>query len=437
MKKFIKLLGFIAIIAIFGLSVFSCATFYKDITYPTNLKANKQEEVPFSTLLSRAEAGDAEAQVAVGLVYRNGRKDIPVDYFKAYEWFAKAEKQGNSEAMYQIGNMHSNRQIGPLAYKLYDRRMMVFVVELPPINYSKAIEWYQKASNLNHTGAQNEIGNIYAMKRQNGREVKPNYPEAIKYYQKAANNGNGYAMANLMYAYYSGEGVKKDLDEARKWYEKALALEDIEIIYHLGCVFNGINGYEAIKLFRMAADLDHAGAQFNLGNAYANGNVVKKDKNVATKWFRLAAENGNAYLNYEIAMIFEYGFIVNKDQNEALKLFCIAAENGDARIQKPIGDYFYRSGNYEEAFKLFNKVAKEGRSMLLMNENNCMLYFQAIQRIRDMYTKGQGVTRDVNEAEKWGFDLNVESYLFMEGMRNFFQPLFDECNARWRQINPQ
>ena len=436
MKKFIKLLGFIAIIAIFGLSVFSCASFYKDITYPTNLKANKQEEVPFSTLLSRAEAGDAEAQVAVGLVYKNGRKDIPVDYFKAYEWFAKAEQQGNSEAMYQIGNMHSNGQIGPLAYNFIEN-LLEPRIKLPPINYSKAIEWYQKASNLNHTGAQNNIGNVYAMKWQNGREVRPNYPEAIKYYQKAANNGNGYAMANLMYAYYSGEGVKKDLDEARKWYEKALALEDIEIIYHLGCVFNGINGYEAIKLFRIAADLEHAGAQFILGNAYANGNVVKKDKNEATRWFRLAAASGDAYLNYEIARIFYLGLIANRDQNEALKLFRLAAENGDAQIQYLVG-YFYSYINYhEEAFKLYNKVAKEGRSMLLMNENNCWIYYWANQIIRNMYIKGQGVPRDVNEAEKWGSKLDGTVRSNFDGQRNFFQPLFDECNARWIQINPQ
>jgi S1-C subfamily serine protease len=50
---------------------------------------------------------------------------------------------------------------------------------------------------------------------------------------------------------------------------------------------------EAIKWSRKAAELNHAGAQYNLGACYANGQGVAKDYVEAYMWWLLAAGQGN------------------------------------------------------------------------------------------------------------------------------------------------
>ena len=61
--------------------------------------------------------------------------------------------------------------------------------------------------------------------------------------------------------YDKGEGIKKDISEAAKWYRKA-------------------------------AEQGHVSAQFNLGVMYFQGEGVAQNKALAKKWFqRAAAQN--------------------------------------------------------------------------------------------------------------------------------------------------
>ena len=49
-----------------------------------------------------AEQGDADAQVFLGLMYRNG-KGVQQDYAEAVKWVRKAAEQGNAEAQFNLG----------------------------------------------------------------------------------------------------------------------------------------------------------------------------------------------------------------------------------------------------------------------------------------------------------------------------------------------
>jgi TPR repeat protein len=53
---------------------------------------------PLDGLRVRAEAGDAEAQNAMGLACKNGRGDMAVDFKQAAQWFQKSAEQGNPYA---------------------------------------------------------------------------------------------------------------------------------------------------------------------------------------------------------------------------------------------------------------------------------------------------------------------------------------------------
>src|SRR4051812_21673675 len=60
----------------------------------------------------------------------------------------------------------------------------------------------------------------------NGDGVKKDLQEAIKWFRNAADQGNPAGQQNLGMCYYQGEGVPKNLAEAAKWFRKAAGAGD-------------------------------------------------------------------------------------------------------------------------------------------------------------------------------------------------------------------
>src|SRR5689334_6799617 len=54
-----------------------------------------------------AEAGDANAQYNIGMLYARGQ-GVPQDYRQAAEWYRKAAEQGVAAAQYNLGVMCAN-----------------------------------------------------------------------------------------------------------------------------------------------------------------------------------------------------------------------------------------------------------------------------------------------------------------------------------------
>ncbi|MDA7635388.1 sel1 repeat family protein, partial [Alphaproteobacteria bacterium] len=88
----------------------------------------------------------------------------------------------------------------------------------------------------------------------------------------AAEQGIADAQYNLGQMYQLGEGVRKDDEEAVRWY-------------------------------RLAADQGYAEAQFNLGVMYANGEGVLQDNKKAHMWWNIARSNGHAKADHNIEII--------------------------------------------------------------------------------------------------------------------------------------
>ena len=87
-------------------------------------------------------------------------------------------------------------------------------------NYAKAKQYFEALPN--DSRAQTMLGNIYLM----GLGVDMNYEKAIPYYKQAAGNGNSVAMYSLGLAYFNGAGVKKNLQEAKKWFDAVVQKND-------------------------------------------------------------------------------------------------------------------------------------------------------------------------------------------------------------------
>ena len=101
-------------------------------------------------------------------------------------------------------------------------------------------------------------------------------PSVLEKTKTEAQNGNRVAQNNLGAAYYNGQGVEQDLNEAIKWYKKAADLG------------HGVARWNLETIARQG----HAGAQYNVGLLYHEGKGIKQNNVTAYAWWDNAATNG-------------------------------------------------------------------------------------------------------------------------------------------------
>ena len=115
-----------------------------------------------------AENGDAKAQTALGLMFKEGR-NIRQDTAEALKWFRLAAESGDVEALYQLGEEYKRGRNG-----------------------TEAMQYFKLAAAQGHTWAMCEIGMLYRYGGSDG--VKKSELEAEKWYRLAAENGNRHAV---------------------------------------------------------------------------------------------------------------------------------------------------------------------------------------------------------------------------------------------------
>lgn len=108
---------------------------------------------------------------------------------------------------------------------------------------------------------------------------------------ESAEQGCAEAQYMLAECYFSGEGVKEDLQEALKWFLKAAEQGHAEAQHEVGYYFYDVKKdlQEALKWFFKAAEQGHAEAQYRIGCYYLNN----KDYELAKRWLRKSADQFN------------------------------------------------------------------------------------------------------------------------------------------------
>ncbi len=160
----------------------------------------------------------------------------------------------------------------------------------------------------------------------------------------AAEKGDAEAQYKLGERYLTGTGVKRDPQEALKWYQKAAEQGYAPAQFRLsGRLLAKGDQQEAVKWLRKAAEQEYANAQYALGLCYVYGWGVKKDPQEAATWykkavagFRKAAEQGDAEAQFSLGTCYETGDGVEKDLKEAVKWYRKAAEQGYSGAQQAL-----------------------------------------------------------------------------------------------------
>ena len=190
-----------------------------------------------------------------------------------------------------------------------------------------------------------------------GQGVKQDIEEAARCYRRAAEQGLVLAQSNLGKLYYYGLGVQKDLSEAVKWY-------------------------------RRAAEQGHAEAQNALGNCYFEGEGVSKDYSESVKWYRKAAGQGNVEAQNRLGNCFYLGQGVPKDVAEAAVWYHRAADQGFAPAQYNYGRFLFRGPQQNEAVRWWREAAEQGEVNAQCDLAIC-------------YLRGLGVAQDEEEGWRW------------------------------------
>lgn len=143
-----------------------------------------------------AETGETDAQLWLGYIFLKGWGTKP-DPQLAFSWFEKSANKGNSRAQLVVGKYY------------------YFGSDGISKNIETAEKYWLQSANQNVAEAQYALGELYFNLTK--------YPESFSWYKRAAEQGHADAQYHLGSMYMLGDGTTKDLNETKKWWEKAAA----------------------------------------------------------------------------------------------------------------------------------------------------------------------------------------------------------------------
>ncbi len=222
-------------------------------------------------LRAAAEAGDGEAQLALGNLCRDAGRDA-----EAAQWYGLAAAGGLPGGVFSLGVCHE-RGLGVTA------------------DMGKALDCYRRAAEAGLAEAQYNLGNLYLA----GRGVAADAAQAAQWFERAAAAGLAAACFLLGVLSEQGRGVAQDAARAADLYARAAGQGLAEAQFNLANLLREGRGVEAdaqeaAYFYRRAAEQGLAEAQLNLGLLLARGAGVPQDGAQALHWLRRAADGGNA-----------------------------------------------------------------------------------------------------------------------------------------------
>ncbi len=270
-------------------------------------------------------------------------------------------------------------------------------------DYSKAVEFFQKAADQGDANGEYGLGCAYDY----GLGVDKDYSRALKWYRKSADQGNSFGEFGLGNCYELGKGVSRDLKKAKNLYElsakqnndqgqKALkqltnpTSEDAQALCDKGLAAQQAgHPDEAFRLYKQSASFGNALAEEELGWCYWNGMGTGKNYSQALEWFKKAAEQGEAGAQYGLGCGYYYGMGAEKDYVEALKWFQKSADQGNGYGRYGVGNCYFNgqgvSKDPARAVQWYQMSADQGNDYGQLGLGRC-------------YQRGAGIGKNMDQA---------------------------------------
>lgn len=280
-----------------------------------------------------AEEGHAQAQVNLAHYYRKGTV-FKINDAKAAKLYLKAAKRGNNEGCMEYAKCCEHG----------------FGTEK---NVEKAIQWYLKAAERGHPQSQFFLALLY--------ESLGKQDEAAFWYQKAALTSAGTAASADIIMRKNGlipqdatapwEIAEAKWNEAQACYRDGNDAQAVELLHHaaelghadaqcdLGrCYYLGDgvrrNLNTAVRWFRRSAQQGYGGGALHLGHCFANGDGVKQNNVTAAAWYLEGARRGHTGAQFSLANCYRDGIGVEKSVNAAIGWYLYSLrEQGDLAVE--------------------------------------------------------------------------------------------------------
>ena len=349
-------------------------------------------ETAESLLLEIAEAGNAEAQYHLALVYRDA--DEPIKSGEKYgEWLRKAAVNGCKDAqnVMKEASEQTDRWVAavknPTPHQPFD--MHVFVMAGMEYRQGKTL-----AGGLPHT-----------------RDIL----KAIELFEKGFEAGDARCARELSDIFETGDGVQVDLTKAHEWMLKAAEKGDEVAMVLIGKNYllgHGVDKdeMEAVKWFRRAADAGSVYGQSSLGDCFKYGWGVAVDGAKAAEWYEKAIAPEAVKLSggtesevepsydamCELAEILMVGDGVEKDGERSVELLKKAAESDHAKAQYMLGGLLINPSSM--GVTCIDQDLAEG--VKWMQKSSEQSFGMAECAMAAFYVQGIGVAKDLAKAKE-------------------------------------
>ncbi|WP_447929027.1 tetratricopeptide repeat protein [Vreelandella sp. EE27] len=212
--------------------------------------------------------------------------------------------------------------------------------------------------------------------------------QGIRLITRAAEQGDGYAMVLLGRAYREGNGVRRDLYDARRWLTRAQEAGHPSAADALAYVQRDLGAEGDIEALIAAARSGHPSAMANLGRAYLDGNGVERDQDQAERWLDRAYQAGHAGAGATLGRM----YLDRGESARGIDYLETAVSRGHAGARQDLGEAYLTGRHTEQdvprGLELLNEAAASGNPY-------------AAYVLGDAYQHGDVVEQDAELAERW------------------------------------
>lgn len=255
-----------------------------------------------------------------------------------FESYLQQALKGNPQKQYQVGDMYLDGAGVQQNTKL-------------------AIEFFSKAARQGHVKAQVLLGNLFL----NGMHgVEKDEAAGFRWFYQAAELGHAGSLNNVGLSFYRGRGTEKNLEKAKRFFERAVQAGSPEALLNLGNLATqegNIN--QAIEYYKLAHSKKISTAAPNLAFTFFKLNKLEE----SFFWLRGALKQGDVSESaFNLATMHFKGVGTQKDIRKAIDLFQKAGQN-DFHPAFVVLGHIYAQGvgvsqNREKAASYFEKAGQ-------------------------------------------------------------------------------
>ncbi len=273
-------------------------------------------------------------------------EDLKKDAYKELEKY-----NDNPDALYYLANQY-NYEMTPGD-------------SLP--DFEKIIPLKLRAAELGNVDAQYEIGKFY----ESGLGVEENIEEAKKWLEKAADKGHPGAIYSLQYMTDPDFSKKY---KARTEEENAKIRDDLIHAHELYYIDH--NYEEAIKWYEKAAEKNNTDAQYYIGKMYYEGKGVPADYGKAFEWCEKSAMWRNPNALFLLGEMYFNGKGVNQDYQKAFESYEKAAKLDNIDAQVELGEMYFGGKGIKQDYKKAFEWCKKTRNLSNVSRYNLGFMFE-------------------------------------------------------------